>query len=139
MIKTLKCAVLVGALALVATPAFAQLELPIVGVLPTPGNGLDLDPLHIFTPAPPDAPAAPAPMMKHHHHKKMMMKKNDDEKEDDDAQEDDEEVSPGAVLASRVERTKAKGPHVSAGLFVCASAGVVRRPSPSACRSRRPW
>ena len=79
MVRTLKLAALAGALALVVTPALAQLELPIVGVLPTPGNGLDLDPLHIFTPAPAEAPpdAAPAPMKKHHHHhhKKMMMKK----------------------------------------------------------------
>ena len=78
MVRTLKLAALAGALALVVTPAFAQLDFPIVGELPTPGHGLDLDPLHIFTPAPAEAPAeAPAPMKKkhHHHHKKMMMKK----------------------------------------------------------------
>ena len=78
MVRTLKLAALAGALALVVTPVFAQLDLPIVGTLPTPGHGLDLDPLHIFTPEPaPEPAAAPAPMKKHHHHhkKKMMMKK----------------------------------------------------------------
>ena len=76
MVGTFKKTALAGALVLVVTPAFAQLELPIVGVLPTPGNGLDLDPLHIFSPAPAEAPAAaPAPMKKHHHHHKMMMQK----------------------------------------------------------------
>ena len=83
MVRTLKVAAFVGALAFAVTPALAEgLELPIVGVLPTPGNGLDLDPLHIFTPAPAEAPAAAAPMKKKHHkmhkkmmHKKMMMKK----------------------------------------------------------------
>ena len=77
MVRTIKIAALVTTLAFTATPVLAEgLELPIVGVLPTPGNGLDLDPLHIFSPAPAEAPAAaPAPMKKHHHHHKMMMQK----------------------------------------------------------------
>ncbi|MCX8253321.1 hypothetical protein RHAL1_03826 [Beijerinckiaceae bacterium RH AL1] len=78
MVRTIKIAALVTTLAFAATPVLAEgLELPIVGVLPTPGNGLDLDPLHIFTPEPAAAPAEPAPMKKKHHHmmhKKMMKK-----------------------------------------------------------------
>ena len=81
MVKAFKVVALAGALAFVAAPAFAQdLGLPLVGQLPVVGDGaggLDLDPFHIFTPAPEAAAAAPAPMMKKHHmmmhHKKMMM------------------------------------------------------------------
>lgn len=47
------------ALAFSAVPALAQdLALP----------GLDLDPFHIFTPAPAAAPTATAPVAHHHHH-----------------------------------------------------------------------
>lgn len=68
MVSKFKSLALAGALMMVAAPAFAQ----DANVL-----GLDLDPFHIFTPAPAPA-AAPAPMMKHHkkmmmHHKKKMM------------------------------------------------------------------
>ncbi len=88
MVKHIKVAVLAGALAFVAAPAFAQ-DLVVPGLDQLGAgvtgftNGLDLDPFHIFTPAPEAAPAA-APMMKKHHmmmhhhhmimhHKKMMM------------------------------------------------------------------
>jgi hypothetical protein len=52
---------------MVAAPAFADILPP--GLNPL---GLDLDPFHIFSPAPaPEAPAAP--MMHHHHHHHHMM------------------------------------------------------------------
>ena len=80
MVSKFKSIALAGALSVFAAPAFAQVP-PMLNPL-----GLDLDPFHIFSPA----PAAPAPMMEkkmhhkhmmmHHkkmmmHHKKMMMKK----------------------------------------------------------------
>jgi hypothetical protein len=69
MVRMFKPLALVGAtLLLSAVPAFAD----DMNLNPL---GLDLDPFHIFTPAPPPPP--PAPMMHHHyhHHHKMMMKK----------------------------------------------------------------
>ena len=84
MVNKFKMIALAGALGFVAAPAFAQQgvpvvgDLPIVNGLPLVGNnagGLDLDPFHIFTPAP-EPMAAPAPMMHKHmmmHHKHMMM------------------------------------------------------------------
>ncbi len=67
MVRMFKPLVLVGAALIVSSvPALAQGTGPL---------GLDLDPFHIFTPAPAAAPA-PAPMMKKHRmHKKMMKKK----------------------------------------------------------------
>ena len=47
-----------GALVLSALPVFAQVPNPL---------GLDLDPFHIFTPAP-VVPAAGAGVIHHHHH-----------------------------------------------------------------------
>ena len=81
MVRKFKTVAFAGALMMVASPVFAQ-ELPLIGNLNLPVvSGLDLDPMHIFTPAPEPA-AAPAPMMKKHHmmkhhmmKKKMMMKK----------------------------------------------------------------
>ncbi|MCX8253320.1 exported protein of unknown function [Beijerinckiaceae bacterium RH AL1] len=87
MVNKFKSIALAGVLAFVAAPAFAQNGAPIVGDLPIinglplvgdNASGLDLDPLHIFTPAPaPMAAPAPAPMMHHHmmmhHHHHMMM------------------------------------------------------------------
>lgn len=84
MVSKFKTIAFAGALMMAAAPAFAQdmnlnpLGLPLVpnnlDQLPVVGGGgLDLDPLHIFTPAAAPAPAeapAPAPMMHHHH---MMM------------------------------------------------------------------
>ena len=68
MVRTFKSLALAGARTMAAVPAFAQ----DINLNPL---GLDLDPFHIFTPAP-AAPAAPAPMMmKHHHHHMMMHKK----------------------------------------------------------------
>lgn len=86
MVLNLKKLALAGAFTIVAAPAFAQVP-PALNPL-----GVDLDPFHIFTPAPAAAPeaapaAAGAPMMhhrmRHHHmmmhhhtmHKKMMHKK----------------------------------------------------------------
>ena len=88
MVNNLKIIALAGALGFVAGPALAQSGVPIVGDLPiinglpivgANGAGLDLDPFHIFTPAPAPAPApraAPMMMKKHHmmmHHHPMMM------------------------------------------------------------------
>ncbi len=71
MVQKFKSLALAGALMMVAAPAFAQ----DINLNPL---GLDLDPFHIFTPAP-AAPAMEKPMMMHHHHKmmhhKMMMNK----------------------------------------------------------------
>ena len=81
MVRKFKSVALAGVLMMVAAPAFAQdLNINPLG-LPLVPNSVDIDPLHIFTPA--AAPAmAPAPMMKKPmmHHKmmmktKMMMKK----------------------------------------------------------------
>ena len=66
MVNKFKTIALAGALMMVAAPAFADILPP--GLNPL---GLDLDPFHIFSPAP--APEAPAPMMMHHHHHHMMM------------------------------------------------------------------
>jgi hypothetical protein len=85
MAQTFKTVALAAAFAVVAAPAFAQVP-PQINPL-----GVDLDPLHIFTPDAPPPPPAPEPMMMHHHHhhmmmrhhmmhKKMMMKKMDEKK-----------------------------------------------------------
>ena len=68
MVRMFKPLVLVGAALIVSSvPALAQGTGPL---------GLDLDPFHIFTPAPaPEAAPAPPMMKKHRMHKKMMMKK----------------------------------------------------------------
>ena len=80
MVSKFKSIALAGALMFVAAPAFAQQGVPLVGDLPIinglplvgdNASGLDLDPFHIFTPAP--AAPAPAPMMMMHHHHHMMM------------------------------------------------------------------
>lgn len=56
MVRIFTSLALAGALSMAAVPAFAQ--------------DVDLDPFHIFTPA----PAAPAPRtMHHHHHHHMVM------------------------------------------------------------------
>ena len=75
MVRKFKSLALAGAFVMVAAPAFAQVP---PGINPL---GIDLDPLHIFSPATPPAPA-PEPMMmrpRMHRsmmmHKKMMMKK----------------------------------------------------------------
>ena len=86
MVHKFKALALAGAFVMIAAPAFAQVP---PGINPL---GVDLDPLHIFSPATPPTPA-PEPMMMHHrmmhrpmmhrsmmmHHsmmkKKMMMKK----------------------------------------------------------------
>ena len=93
MVTKFKSFALAGVLAFApafVAPAFAQdagvpivNQLPIVGDLPIVGNGamtggVDLDPMHIFTPAAEPAPAAAPMKMKSHrhmmmHHKKMMM------------------------------------------------------------------
>ena len=73
MVSKFKSISLAGALTVFAAPAFAQIP-PMLNPL-----GLDLDPFHIFTPA----PTPPAPMMEKKmmhkkmmmHHKKKMMKK----------------------------------------------------------------
>lgn len=57
MVRTIASLAIAGALSFSVAPAFAQ--------------DIDLDPFHIFTPAPEAAPA-PAPMMHHHHHHMMM-------------------------------------------------------------------
>jgi hypothetical protein len=68
MVRMFKPLALVGAaLLLSAAPAFAD----DINLNPM---GIDLDPFHIFTPAPPPPPP-PAPMMHHHHHHHMMKKK----------------------------------------------------------------
>ena len=65
----LKSIAVAGALLIFAAPAFAQsintnpLGLPLVP------NSVDLDPLHIFTPAP--KPAEPMMMHRMHHHRGM--------------------------------------------------------------------
>ena len=85
MVRNLKVAVLAGALAFGAAPAFAEdMGIPGLDKLGAGMSGMDLDPFHIFTPAPAPAsePMMKKPMMKKHmmmhkkmmmHHKKMMM------------------------------------------------------------------
>ena len=88
MVRKFTSIAFAGALVFSAVPASAQdLGAAINGITAAPGQliggmgqglGIDLDPFHIFTPAP--APMAPEPMMmmkKKHHmmHKKMMKKK----------------------------------------------------------------
>ena len=87
MVCKFKSIAVAGALMMVAAPAFAQdMQLPLVGDMGgmmSGMGGLDLDPFHIFTPAPAAAPMMmKKPMMHKHmmmHHKmmssKMMMKK----------------------------------------------------------------
>ena len=67
MVRKFKALALAGAFVMVAAPAFAQVP---PGINPL---GVDLDPLHIFSPATPPAPA-PEPMMMHHRmmHRPMM-------------------------------------------------------------------
>ncbi len=72
MIRKFKLLALAGVLMISASPAFAE---DMMAPLMAPLAGMDMDPLHIFTPAPAPA-AAPVPMMKKHHMmKKHMMKK----------------------------------------------------------------
>lgn len=71
MVRKFKSIALAGAFVMVAAPAFAQMP-PAMNPL-----GIDVDPFHIFTPAPAPEPA-PMMMKPHHHHmmmhhKKMMM------------------------------------------------------------------
>lgn len=97
MVRKFTSVAFVGTLMLAAVPASAQdLGGAINGLTAVPGQlvggvgsglGIDLDPFHIFTPAPaPMMAPAPAPMMRRHrmmrrhgmmmHHHKMMMHKH---------------------------------------------------------------
>ena len=83
MVRMLKPAAIVGAvLMLSSAPAFAQvIDLGSLGTILAPFGqalnplNLELDPLHIITPAP--AAPAPEPMMKKHfrHHRHKIAKK----------------------------------------------------------------
>ena len=94
MVRKFTSIAFAGALMLSAAPAFAQdIGGAVNGITAIPGQlvggmgqglGIDLDPFHIFTPAPAPAMAAPMgePMMRRHrmmrrhgmmHHKGMMM------------------------------------------------------------------
>ena len=71
MISKIKKIALAGAFALVAAPAFAQVP---PQINPT---GIDLDPLHIFTPVTPAPPpmVEPAPRRHRAMHRRMMKKR----------------------------------------------------------------
>ena len=69
MVLNFKKLALAGAFLMVAVPAFAQVP-PQVNPL-----GIDLDPLHLFSPAPMAAPEAPPMMMKKRMMKRRMMMK----------------------------------------------------------------
>jgi hypothetical protein len=71
MVLKFKSIALAGALIVAASPVFAE---DILAPLFAPITSLDMDPLHIFTPAAAPA-AAPAPMVKKHHAKHHMKKK----------------------------------------------------------------
>lgn len=59
MVRFMKIAAFAGgSLIFSALPVFAQVPNPL---------GIDLDPFHIFTPAPPPPPVV-APVVVHHHH-----------------------------------------------------------------------
>ena len=71
MVRKFKSLVLAGALVMAASPVFAE---DFLAPIFAPITSLDMDPLHILTPAPAAPAAAPAPMMKKHHMKHHMMK-----------------------------------------------------------------
>ena len=82
MNRKLKSIALAGALMMAAAPAFAQDNNLLPFGLNANPLGLDLDPFHIFTPAPPPPQVNIAPpmvrghrMMRRASHGRMMMKK----------------------------------------------------------------